>query len=170
MRRRWTKSKQRGRVPPHQSELNEAARPRRQTRQFSWRLKHKSLLGPPSVITNPPRSEIIVPAKGNFSQTRAGHNRAVWQAGGMRKQRQRECHCRVALFGSRNRQQVHGERHRVGGSVRWKSMGWPQCGQSGEAWTSLGGSGSLSCRGLDVSRCCCRANKRGRTEAPKKPK
>jgi len=153
-------------VPPHQSELNEAARPRRQT---NWRLEPKSLLGMPSVITKPPRDEIIVPAKGIFSQTRAGQNRAVWQAGGMRKQRQWDCHCRVVVFGSRNRQRVQGERQSVGGSVRWKSMGWPQWGQSGEAWTSLGGSGSLSGRGLVFSSCCCRANKRGRTDAPKKP-
>jgi len=154
-------------VPPHQSELNEAARPRTQT---SWRLQRKSLLGLPSVITNPPINKIIVLAKGILSQRKWRQNRAVGRSGGMRTQRQRESHRRVVLFSLRRRKMAHGERHKVGGSVRWKSMGWPQWGQSGEACTSLGGKGSLSGRGVVFSSCCCRANKRGRTEAPKNPK
>ena len=52
-------------MPPHQSELNEAARPKAQT---GWKIKRKSLLGRPSPVANPPNNKIIVHGKGIFLQ------------------------------------------------------------------------------------------------------
>jgi hypothetical protein len=52
-------------VPPHQAQLNEAARSKPQTR---WKLKRKSMLGAPSPVANPPNNKIIVHGKGIFLQ------------------------------------------------------------------------------------------------------
>lgn len=68
---------------------------------------------------------------------------------------------------------VHGERQRVGSRVRWKSMGWPHWGHrnlgracSGivSGWVSAEEVGAVS--GV---RCCCKAVRRRRCLAAKKP-
>jgi hypothetical protein len=65
MRREEGKSKGRRRVPPHQSELNEAARRKPQT---SWKIKRKSRLGSLSPVANPATNKGIVHGKGIFLQ------------------------------------------------------------------------------------------------------
>jgi hypothetical protein len=57
--------KGRRRVPPHQSELNEAARRKPQT---SWKVERKSMLESASPVVNPPNNKIIVHGKGIFLQ------------------------------------------------------------------------------------------------------
>src|SRR6266508_2634967 len=68
---------------------------------------------------------------------------------------------------------AHGERQRVGGRVRWRSMGRPQWGQS-----TLGGDGVSVVSGwvcaeevevVNWRRCCWRVMSRERRVAPKKP-
>jgi len=65
MRREERKSEEGVPAPPHQSELNEAARSKPQTR---WKIKRKSMLGRPSPVANPPNNKIIVHGKGIFLQ------------------------------------------------------------------------------------------------------
>jgi hypothetical protein len=52
-------------VAPHQSELNEAARPKAQT---CWKLKRKSLLGSLNPDANSAKNKVIVHGKGIFLQ------------------------------------------------------------------------------------------------------
>ena len=61
----------------------------------------------------------------------------------------------------------------MGGTVRWKSIGWPQCGQS-----ILGGDGVSVVSGwvcaeevkvVNWRRCCWIVMSRERRVAPKKP-
>src|SRR6266496_2127626 len=68
---------------------------------------------------------------------------------------------------------AHGERQRVGGRVRWRSIGWPQWGQSmlGREGVSVVSAWGSAEEGEVVNwpRCCWRVRSRERRVAPKKP-
>jgi hypothetical protein len=157
MRRREKKTEEGILAPPHQTELNEAERPKPQT---GWKLKLVSMLGSPSPVANPPIHRIIVHGKGIFLPMKWGKKQAVRWETGIRIQRQPGSNCRRSLVQVRSRPRVHGERQRVGTRVCWKSMGWPHWGQRILRRAGVWSVGERGCAegvgGVSMPRCCCK--------------
>ena len=68
---------------------------------------------------------------------------------------------------------AHGERQSVGGRVRWKSMGWPHCGQrrwrGADVGRVAGWASSKEAEAVRWLRCCCNEISWLRWVAAKKP-
>ena len=172
MRREETRLEGGGGVPPHQSELNEAARPSTPT---CWKLKQKVRPEKPGHIlfstnqwVNCTRKRVV------FAEARS-HDQAVREAGGIRTDRQGDDTVEEVWW-KRERQQVHGERQSRGARVCTKSMGWTQCGQrsgwccpGAEPGDVAGGTAGWALSSSAGNRLWRRALKRARRVEAKKP-
>ena len=113
-------------MPPHQSELNEAARPGTEP---CWKLKSKSWLDRAGETDSSNHRYGNCTCKGIVFAEGRGQDQMMRPGGGIRTDRQPGRRCQRGLVETGRGYWVHGERQSKGGRVWRKSIGLPQWGQ-----------------------------------------